>query len=128
MQADTGNTSIHMSCILYVFDVFWCMYVLVYVCMLCICSAYIKVLCYIACICLYFLQAKVLVGWYNQHTGNIYTYMQIKQRYIQNTCKNTCKYMQIHTIQTSEQKVHMLVIKCYICMYLHVWVIHVCYM
>ena len=90
----------------------YCMYLvciwwfLVYVCA-CMCMYVVHIICalfYIACICLYFLQPNPLVSRYGTHTGNTYKYIQIQQRYIQNTCKNTCKYMQIHTIHTSAQK------------------------
>ena len=98
------------------------MYVLVFVCMLCIFCTYIKVVCYIACICLYFLQPNPLVGRYSTHTGNTYKYIQIQQRYIQHTCKNTCKYMQIHTFQTSAQKcIYWLLSAIFACIFMYEW-------
>ena len=107
---------LHVSCMyLMIFGVCMCVYVYV-------CCAYNKVFCYIACICLYFLQPNPLVGRYGTHTGNTYIYMQIKQRYIQNTCKNTCKYMQIHTIQTSAQKcIYWLLSAIFACICMYEW-------
>ena len=110
------------ACMLYVFDfikghtyniqahisIHMCMYVYVFACMcdifcvcMCmyedICCAYKMSLCYIACMCLYFLQPKLLVGRYAQHTGNMHTYIQIQQTYNRHTYTYIQKYMQIHT-------------------------------
>jgi len=114
------HISIHIGMYEYVYACIWDIFC---VCMCMyedVCCAYILSLCYIACICLYFLQPKLLVGRYNTHTGNTYIYIQIKQKYSRNTYSYIQKYMHIHTVHTSAQKVHMLVIKCYICMYMYV--------
>ena len=80
--------------------VFACMWDTFRVCMCMhedVCCAYNMSLCYIACMCLYFLQAKLLVGRYAQHTGNMHTYIQIQQKYNRHTYTYIQKYMQIHT-------------------------------
>ena len=123
-----AHKSIHMCMYVYVFA---CMWVIFGACMCMyevICCAYISCLCYIACICLYFLQPKLLVEPIHAiqtHTCNITDDITDIHTH---TYKNTCKYMQKYIHKTSAQKVHMMLIKCYICMYLYVCVLHVCYM
>ena len=55
---------------------------------------------------------------YNKNITDIHTH----------TYKNTCKYIQKYIHQTSVQKVHMLFIRCCICMYVYVCMLYVCYM
>ena len=74
--------------------------------------------------CLYFLQQKVLVGRYAQHTYNIYIYIQNTYKYIGNTYKNTCKYMQIHAFRLGCQgNPYRMYVHVFACMS---WAMHIC--
>ena len=91
----------------------YCMYFVHIVCML----WYILCISLLYCMyCLYFLQPKVLVGRYAQHTYNTYIYIHIHTTYIANTYKNTCKYMHIHAFYKGVAAIHIVCM----CMYLHV--------
>ena len=80
-KGHTYNIQAHISIHICMYEyVFACMWDIFCVCMCMyedVCCAYYLSLCYIACMCLYFLQANLLVGRYAQHTDNMHTYIQI---------------------------------------------------
>ena len=113
---------LHVSCMyLMIFGVCMCLYV--YVC----CA-------YNMCSFLYCMYLPVFFAAKSLSRSIWHTYRQYIQIHTNTTeihTKYMQKYMQIHAnIHNSHKcaKMHILVIKCYICMYLHVWVLHVCYM
>ena len=113
---------LHVSCMyLMLFGVCMCLYVYV-------CCAY-NMCSFLYCMYLPVFFAAKIASRSIWHTYR--QYIQIHTNTTEIHTKYMQKYMQIHANTYNSNKgakMHILVIKCYICMYLHVWVIHVCYM
>ena len=80
----------------------FCMYFCMYLCKIGVCMMYVFVC--IVCICLYFLQQKLLGTSIQTHTARYIQYIQNTSKINQKYRHNTYKYIQIHTPKTYNLK------------------------